>query len=223
MSKPSVKEHVTGMVRDILSPQLKAVGFRRTGRVFWRDGPDVCHVATVAISRWGSAAESSFDVQLGVFWHRVEELLENPSVGKMPPPEYRCTFRIDLARTISMPPKPSWKVTLASDFAAVGREVLSDLMNYGLEWFEYRSDLARVLEWKRYARPEGNGRYSMQELINADAKVVLKVMLHQKEDAIADLKRFVQNGHAEKALVLAKRLRIPKAGIVSKKGSTAAT
>ncbi|HZK81241.1 MAG TPA: DUF4304 domain-containing protein [Humisphaera sp.] len=193
---------------------MKLQGFRRTGRTFWRNGSEVCHVATLEMSRWGSRDESSFSVQLGVFWHRVEALLENASVGKMPPPSHRCTFRIDLGRTISMPPKPSWKVTHESDFAALGCEVLQDLRNFGLPWFEYRSDLQRSLEWKRYAVPEGNDRYSIQELVLPRAKVVFEVMLGKEREAIEDLKRFAANGYPEDAIQLAERLGLKNAGIL---------
>jgi len=175
------------------------------------------------MNRWGSSDASSFDVHLGVFWHPVEEILENPSVGKMPPPEHRCTFRIDLGRTTSMPPKPSWEITHASDYDSLGREVLADLREYGFPWFDYRTDLARVLEWKRYTRPEGNNRYSRQELINADATVVFKMMLHQTDDAIADLRRFVENGHPDKAIWLAKQLQIDPATILTSKDTSVAT
>jgi hypothetical protein len=209
MPKPTVKDLVTAMARDVLGPRMKDAGFRRTGRVFWRNGPEVCHVAAIVMSRWGSCRESSFDVQLGVFWHRVEKILRNPSARKMPPPEYRCTFRIDLGRAISLPPRPSWEVNRNSDFGSIGREVLEHLLEHGLAWFEYRSDLRRVLEWKRYTRSDGNGQCSMQEFVNADAKVVFKVMLGRRKAAVTDLKRFVQNGHRKAAVTLGKRLRIP--------------
>jgi hypothetical protein len=223
MPKPSVKDRVTGMVREVLGRQMKAAGFRRSGRIFWRDGPDVCHVATVAMNRWGSSDESSFGVQLGVFWHRVETILENPSVGKMPPPEHRCTFRIDLGRVISVSPKPEWCVTLASDFNTIGEEVWADLRNYGFDWFNYRSDLKRTLEWKRYATPEGNGTYSMQELVLPRAQVVFKVMLGKKARAVADLKRFAKNGYSDDALKLARKLRLPMREIARVNGGSAAT
>jgi hypothetical protein len=38
MSKLSVKDRVTAMTRDVLGPEMKVAGFRRSGRVFWRDG-----------------------------------------------------------------------------------------------------------------------------------------------------------------------------------------
>ncbi|HSU68290.1 MAG TPA: DUF4304 domain-containing protein, partial [Tepidisphaeraceae bacterium] len=180
-------------------PEMTAVGFRRRGRTFWRDGPDVCHVAAVTMSRWGSSDESSFDVQLGVYWHCVETFLGNPWAGKMPPPEYRCTFRIDLGSVVSIPPKPSWKVTRRTDFGALGQEVWNDLRAYGLPWFEYRSDLKRTLEWKRYARRQADGNYSVQELIAADAREAFRAILG-KTSPTAKLQRFVKDFHARRTV-----------------------
>jgi hypothetical protein len=209
MSKPSVKDRVTTMTRDVLGPEMKSAGFRRSGRAFWRDGPDVCHVASIEMNRWGSSDASSFGVALGVFWHRVEAILGNPSAGKMPPPEYRCTFRIDLGRAVSMPPKPEWRVTHRSNYDAIGAEVWHDLLKYGFAWFNYRSDLKRTLEWKRYATPQGDGTYSIQELVSSDATAVFKVMLGKKRSAVTDLKRAAKNGYADDALALARKLRLP--------------
>ena|SRR5687768_5091695 len=130
MLKDPVKDRVTAMVRDVLGPEMKAAGFRRSGRTFWRDGPDVCHVVSVKMNRWGSRQHSTVGVALGVFWHRVEAILENPSTGKVPPPEHRCTFRIDLGRVVAMPPKLEWRVTRGSNLHAIGSDVRRDLRRY---------------------------------------------------------------------------------------------
>jgi hypothetical protein len=212
MSKLSVKDRVTAMTRDVLGPEMKVAGFRRSGRVFWRDGPDVCHVVSVEMNRWGSSDANSFGVALGVFWHRVEAILENPSAGKMPPPEYRCTFRIDLGRVISMPPKREWRVTHRSNYDVIGAEVWRDLRDYGFAWLKYRSDLKRTLEWKRYATPEGDGTYSVQELVLPKAQVVFKVMLGKKASAVADLQCFAKNGYADDASRLARKLCLSTRG-----------
>ncbi len=209
MLKDPVKDRVTAMVRDVLGPEMKAAGFRRSGRTFWRDGPDVCHVVSVKMNRWGSRQHSTVGVALGVFWHRVEAILENPSTGKVPPPEHRCTFRIDLGRVVAMPPKLEWRVTRGSNLHAIGSDVWRDLRRYGFAWFEYRSDLKRALEWKRYAKPEGNGTYTMQEIVLPTAQVVFKVMRGKRVGAVADLKQFARNGYAEDALKLARKLRLP--------------
>jgi Domain of unknown function (DUF4304) len=218
LPKPTVKDRVTEMIRDIVGPGMKAAGFRRNGRVFWRDQPDVCQVVHVQMNRWGTSQQSDFCVLLGVFWHKVEELLQNPSATKMPPPEYKCTIRIELGRVVSTPPKRPWTVTLDSDYAAIGQDVLSDLRRHGMKWFESRSAFSGVLDSKRYA-----WKGSMQELLNADAKVVFRMLRGERDAAIADLRRFVKNGHAEAALNLAKRLRIAKSEVIATDGQPAAT
>jgi hypothetical protein len=200
MPKHSVKDAVTRMVRDVLGPEMKAAGFRRRGRTFWRDGPELCHVATVTMSRWGSSDKGSFDIQLGVFWHAVEKFLKNPSAAKMPPPEYHCTFRIGLGSVISFPSKPSWEVSRTTNFEALGREVLNDLREYALPWFEYRSDLKRTLEWKRYARRQPDGNYAVQELVNADAREAFRAILAKKPPATAKLQRFVNDYRAKRVV-----------------------
>jgi hypothetical protein len=197
------------MVRDVVGPGMKAAGFRRTGRVFWRDQPDVCHVAHFQMNRWGTSQQSDFSILLGVFWHKVEELLGNPCAKKMPPPEYKCTIRIELGRVVSTPPKRPWKVTPDSDFTAIGQDVLNDLLKHGMKWFESRSALSGVVDSKRY-----DWQGSMQELVNADATVVFRMLRGERDSAVADLRRFVKNEHAEAALKLAKRLKIAKSEVL---------
>jgi len=125
----------------------------------------------------------------------------------VPPPEYQCTFRIDLASTVPGEPRPRWDVTGTTDYSALAREVLDDLQRYGLPWLDYRSDLNRSLEWKRYRRPIGGDLYTTREMILPDAQVVFKVMLGKKREAKADLKRFAANGWAKTAR-LGRRLKI---------------
>jgi len=197
---------------------MRAAGFNRSGRVFWRDGNEVCHVAHVQMNRWGTGDKSDFCVLLGVFWHEVEGILGKSESVKMPPPEYKCTIRIELGRVVSTPPKQVWKVTPTSDYTAIGQDVLNDLIKHGLKWFESRSSLSGVLDSKRYA-----WKGSMQEFVNADAKVVFRMLRGERDDAVADLRRFVNNGHPEAAFALAKRLKISKAEIIASDGRPAAT
>ena|SRR5688572_13922749 len=158
------------------------------------------------MSLWGTREQSRFTVQLGVFWHRVEEILDNPPAGKMPPPEHRCSFRIDLGHILSRPPKQRWSVTRSSDFNKIGRDVLNDLLTHGLPWLDYRSDMNHVLDLNRFMRSLGHGQYTTPELVLPSAQTVVKVMLGKKRQALADLKRLAANGYAEDATNLARRL-----------------
>jgi hypothetical protein len=112
---------------------------------------------SVEMNRWGSSDANSFGVALGVFWHRVEAILENPSAGKMPPPEYRLHVSDRLGRVISMPPKREWRVTHRSNYDVIGAEVWRDLRDYGFAWLKYRSDLKRTLEWSGTRRQRATG------------------------------------------------------------------
>ncbi len=112
-------------------------------------------------------------------------------------------------------------MTHRSDYDAIGAEVWRYLRDYGFAWLHYRSDLKRTLEWKRYATPEGDGTYSVQELVLPNAQVVFKVMLGKKASALADLKRFAKSGYADDALTLARKLRIPSREIARMRGASA--
>jgi hypothetical protein len=196
-----------------LGPYLKAQGFRRRERVFWRDSADLCHVIVLQMNRFGTRRASSFDVFLVVFWHRVEEILRNPSAGRMPPPEYRCTFRVDLGWLTPARLQKSWDVDETTELAQLGNDVLADLTNYGLPWLEYRSSLEKVTECTRYLRPVGKGQYATHESQSADSKVVFLMMLGRRSEARAEMKRWQAIGtwDAESA-GLARRLGIDGLG-----------
>ena len=119
-----------------------------------------------------------------------------------------------------MPPKPTWRVTRTSDYESIGNEVAADLLKYGLSWFEYRSDLTRVLEWRRYTRSEGKGRYSKQEWVDAEAVIVFKMMLGRRSTAVADLKHLVKCGNRKTAMALAERLKISVEELAANTGNS---
>jgi hypothetical protein len=207
--KATAKERVTELARDGLGSHLKALGFLRKERIFWRDSAEVCHVIALPMSRWGTKYVSSFDVFLGVFWHDVEKILRNPSVGRMPPPEYRCTFRVDLGWLTPSRLQKSWYVDETTDLKQLGKQVLANLTRYGLPWLDYRSQLKNALDCSRYLRSMGRGRYTTHELLSADGKVVFLTMLGRLREAKAAMKRRQANGtwdasHAK----LARRLGI---------------
>jgi hypothetical protein len=56
----------------------------------------------------------------------------------------------------------------------------------------------------------------MQELISFAPKVVFKVMLGKRQEAIGDLHGYADIGWREEAVTLARRLRLPTAGLMRK-------
>jgi Domain of unknown function (DUF4304) len=210
MADISVKDRITLLARDLLGPTLKAKGFRRTSRTFWKNSNDVCLVIALTSSWTNTRDVGRFVVYLGVFWHKVEALLGNSAVGRLPPPQYKCTFRIDLGWTTPTRLQKSWQVDLRTDLKAVGDEILSDLLRYGLPWLRYRSQWKNVTAKQRFRKNSGPGRGTSHESVNAASKIALLAMSGKKADASKGLHQLVANGHAEAAKSLAKKLKIVK-------------
>ena len=161
------------------------------------------------MNRWGTAAASDFDAFLGVFWHDVEKILRNPSAGKMPPPEYRCTFRIDLGWTTPKRKQSSWKVTATSDLTAIGHRICRQLDAYGVPWLAYRSDLRNALKTTRYLQREQDGNYTSHELVSAEAKVLFMSKLGKTAHAKRELSDWLTAGISKREIgAFAKRAGI---------------
>jgi hypothetical protein len=207
--KPAVKDRLTQMARDVLEPGLKPLGFRRSGRKFWRDDGKTCQVICLTMNRWGDSRRSSVDVDLGVFWHEVAEVMRDPARHKMPPPEHRCTFRIRLEGTRHEGPCRTWEVRLDADMQKLGRDLLDEIKEHGLQWLAYRSEIRNALDITRYLRKDGERTYTSLETGLGWERPVFMVMLGKKEQAKKELLSYLSGGPTDAAaLALAEGLRI---------------
>lgn len=177
--RTTVKGLVTQMARECLSPELQTQGYKRKDCTFWRNESTVCKVIQLQMSRWGTASESSVGVSLGVYWHDVEVILRNGS-RSMPPPVYLCTFQTHLGRLQPESVLPDWKVTLDSDYAIIGSDILRHLHEHGLPWLEFRSDLTNTTSVLRFPRPDGEGKWFYPDLCEPRAQAIL----HAKQGAV---------------------------------------
>jgi hypothetical protein len=204
----AAKDRVIQMAREVLAPALAKHGFRRTGRKFWRNDKKICQLIDLQMSRWGTSDSGSFSVGLGVFWHEVEEVLLNPARKRMPPPEHRCTYRIELGRTA---PRLhlSWHVDQATDINQIGKEVLDEVLGHGIPWLEFRSDIRNVSNHMRYTQKEGPGTYIQFESLSSWADVVFLVMQGKRKEAQKKLQSALYGSPNDAAaLAVAKRLNI---------------
>jgi len=97
-------------LRERLWPELKAIGFRRTGRTAWRDRPGA--IQTVNVQSFNSyladaigATTYSFGVNLGVFYPVVAE---HSALGSLindqsRPSEHHCHARLHMAKGFAQP------------------------------------------------------------------------------------------------------------------------
>ncbi len=161
---PSVKDLVARMVRDDVFPLLEPHGFRRTGRALWRSNAHVCQVIDFVMNRWGTSDRGRFSTELGVRWHGIPSRIDEATDVKLPPPYHRCTFHLNLGWTTPRRAENlSIEVRRESDYPTIARNLVREIISYGFEWFEYRSNLAHVFEWERYRSPVGEGLWSSPE------------------------------------------------------------
>ncbi len=207
--KVTVRDRVTQFAREILEPELKRFGFRRSGRKLWRNDAKVCQVVDLTLSQWGTATAGRFYINMGVFWHEVEEILKNPSRRKMPPPEYQCTYRMDLGGATPEGRQKIWDIDLHTDLRSLGRDVLADLTHHGLPWLEFRSELKNTLDGVKYLRQVRPNTFSSLEMVSFWAMVVFLTMLGKPEKAKKELENHLNGGPTDAAaLALAERLGI---------------
>jgi hypothetical protein len=158
MTRPSVDSKVVDAeLRRVLWPELKAIGFRRTGRTAWRDRPDCIEVVNVQSfnSYLADAIEAtsfSFAVNLGVFYPVIaEHSVLGPYVkDAYRPAEYVCHARCHLAKGISQRPaavdRPQvWYVEPdTSNLGPVVADARDRVMIDGLPWLDRLSDLVEA-------------------------------------------------------------------------------
>lgn len=203
---PTVKDHVTEMARNILGPELKQLGFRRSGRKFWRDSLTTCQIIDIYMGRWGTSVRGQFGVMLSVFWHEVEALLHNPAVGKMPAGLHSCTFNADLEWLTGNQRPKRWDVELPCDMSAIGREVLGGIMELGIPWLEHRSRLEYALLPYSRTQESADPIGARFELLGGTRQIVFHVMSGQTKEALAKIDEWYSGEEREKILSLVAKI-----------------
>jgi hypothetical protein len=139
----TVKSRLAEMTKNHLGPWMKSLGFRRRGRIFWREREQVCQTVRLELSSFGTSVRGTLYLEIGVFWHKVEELLGNPSSGRMPPREYHNTFRVRLNSHKGA--QHADRISINDDFSLHASAIQQDLITLGFPWLDLRSDLRTVL------------------------------------------------------------------------------
>jgi hypothetical protein len=146
-------------LRRFLWSELKAIGFRRSGRTAWRDRPHAVQVVCIQsfnsyLAEGIGATTFSFTVPIGVFYPVIAEYDPVPSFHGDParPAEWHCHARNHLGKGISQEgewfPKPLtdrpevWFVRPdGSNVEAVVTDARDQILSVGLPWLERLADL----------------------------------------------------------------------------------
>lgn len=121
---------------------LKALSFRKSANT-WTRLTEWPHIINVQLSRWNSADEAQFTVNLGISIPELHSASEGLSL-KGPLKEYDCDVRSRIGQLFSNQTDHWWKVTLVSDPDALADEVFARIEEFALPWFDRLVDFASV-------------------------------------------------------------------------------
>jgi hypothetical protein len=160
-------------LRRVLWPELKAIGFRRSGRTAWRDRPHAVQVVCIQsfnsyVAEGAGATTFSFSVPIGVFYPVIEESTPMSRFRGDParPAEWNCHARNHLGKGISQVgewhPRPLtdrpeiWYVKPdGSNAEAIVTDARDRILQEGIPWLERLSDLREAR--RAFAEDPGHG------------------------------------------------------------------
>lgn len=134
----SPQDIIKEMVGSLHQNHLKALGFRKSGTT-WVRPLSWPQVINVQLSRWNSASEASFTVNLGISvgdLHVASE--ELPLKGSLK--EHDCDVRARIGQLIPSGEDKWWKVIPSSDPEQLAEDLHAHLVQFVLPWFERLRD-----------------------------------------------------------------------------------
>jgi hypothetical protein len=121
---------------------LKTRGFRKSGN-HWVRPDDWSRVVSLQNSKWNSATEAQFTINLGVHIPHLHELSGGlPVKGTLK--EYNCDVRIRIGELFEYPRDHWWKVSGSESPDELVQEVSEALIRHGIPWLDRLSDYTAV-------------------------------------------------------------------------------
>ena len=147
MSETPAKKLVDEVVKRSIQPRLKADGYRKKARTFFRelDG-GVYQIANVQLNKWNTAQEATFTINLGVYFPSVVAIYWQPEITP-PPRECECTVRARIGNLLDEPDDHWWTVTPRTDLDSLAAEVDAVWAKCGRPWLEKHSGLEAARKW----------------------------------------------------------------------------
>lgn len=137
------------VIRDFVSPVMKAAGYRKTARNWHSDSGRAVKVVNVQGSAWNSRDRSQFTVNLGIWFPEAESLAGSPDRPNRTPPEYQCTVRQRIGHLMPEERDVWWELEPQVELRSIGDEVTAAIVNYALPWLSRCSDPLAAFDYLR--------------------------------------------------------------------------
>src|SRR4051812_4483671 len=113
---------VDEILKNGLTPHLKALGYKKVGRTFYQQDDELIRVVNVQLSRGNTTHDAKFTINLGVFFPLVREAFDKTPLDDLPK-EYDCTLRERIGMLMPQDNDHWWEVTPNSNIAVIAKEV----------------------------------------------------------------------------------------------------
>jgi hypothetical protein len=141
-----IAKRIDHVIQTDLAQRLKAAGFRKSGRTFFRTQPDHTRVVNVQANLWNQGQEGSFAINLGIHFPIVTELAGEPAVTGRFPKEYQCNVRERLGALVYGGRDHWWPITAHTDVARLAQTVGTAWSVFGRPWLERTATLQGAFE-----------------------------------------------------------------------------
>ncbi|HYD42494.1 MAG TPA: DUF4304 domain-containing protein [Anaeromyxobacter sp.] len=147
MSRSPAAELVQDVIRVAVQPQMKRLGFRKSGATFRHDLADCTQVLNVQSSSGNTWAEARFTINVGVFFPAAQALGEG-LIGSEPGPsgpfEYQCTIRKRIGALLPGGQDLWWTVRSGAPIDEVVRAVESAVRDAAIPWLNRVSSIEQA-------------------------------------------------------------------------------
>ena len=143
MAATPAQQALDEVIARAITPALKPLGYRKTGRTFRCTAARAVRVVNVQASRSSTAQRVPFAINLGVYYPEVGALGESlyrVSPGPAGPNAANCQMRQRLGSLCTGGDDRWWEVVSGTDLDPVGAAVADALRTHGLPWLEARGD-----------------------------------------------------------------------------------
>jgi hypothetical protein len=135
----AIANAIDAVIRNGLAQELKAAGFRKTGRTWRSSAGDPLRVTNLQGSSWNSGDSGRFTINLGVYFaaaanlHGVFPVTDRPT-------EPDCLVRQRIGPLMPQGLDHWWEVGTTTDLELLGRQVAACWTTYGRPWLVAHSD-----------------------------------------------------------------------------------
>ena len=131
-------DRLTALIRDVVAPALRELGFRGSGQRFVLPDPERWLVVGVQRNRWNDASSLRFTVNLTAVGKQVWSEARVAATWLPAEPAANATYPIGrTTRVGALLPNPHdlwWELTPGVDGAAIAAEVVDAIRTVGLPW-----------------------------------------------------------------------------------------